>query len=57
MEFFLIALRPVGRPEIRLMDTVMKGIQGMKIVKWKRCALDRNRWKSIVQQVRNHMEL
>jgi hypothetical protein len=53
----LIASRPVGRPEIRRMDTVMKGIQAMKIVKWKRCARDRNRWKSIVQQVRTHIEL
>jgi hypothetical protein len=32
----LIASRPVGRPMIRWMNTVMKGIQGVKIVNWKR---------------------
>jgi hypothetical protein len=32
----LIASRPVGRPKIRWMDNVMKGIQAMKIVNWKR---------------------
>jgi hypothetical protein len=32
----LIASRPVGRPKIRWMDNVMKDIQAMKIVNWKR---------------------
>jgi hypothetical protein len=40
----LIGSRPVGRPKIRWMDNVLKGIQAMKIVNWKRCAQDRNRW-------------
>jgi hypothetical protein len=31
----LISSRPVGRPKIRWMDNVMKGIQAMKIVNWK----------------------
>jgi hypothetical protein len=48
----LIASRPVGRPEIRRMDTVMRGIQAMKTVNWKRCALDRNRWKLIAEQAK-----
>jgi hypothetical protein len=34
----LIASRPVGRPKIRWMENVMKGIQAMKIVSWKTCA-------------------
>jgi hypothetical protein len=32
----LIASRPVGQPKIRWMDNVMKDIQAMKIVNWKR---------------------
>jgi hypothetical protein len=32
----LIASRPVGRPKIRWMDNVMKGIQVMRIVNWER---------------------
>jgi hypothetical protein len=32
----LIAPRPIGRPKIRWMDNVMKDIQEMKIVNWKR---------------------
>jgi hypothetical protein len=31
-----IASRSVERPKIRWMDTVMKGIQAMKTVNWKR---------------------
>jgi hypothetical protein len=52
----LIASRPVGRPEITWMDDVTKGIQAIKIVNWKRCAQDRNRWKSIVEQAKTHRE-
>jgi hypothetical protein len=44
----LIASRSVGHPKIRWMDNVMKDIKAMKIVNWKRCAQDRNKWKSIV---------
>jgi hypothetical protein len=40
-----MASRPVGRPKNSWMDNVMKGIQAMEIVNWKRCAQDRNRWK------------
>jgi hypothetical protein len=32
----LIASRPVGRTKIRWMHNVMKGIQAMEIVNWKR---------------------
>jgi hypothetical protein len=41
----LIASTPFGCPRIRWMDNVMKDIQAMKIVNWKRCAQDRNKWK------------
>jgi hypothetical protein len=43
-KYKLISSTPVGRAEIRWMDNVMNGIQAMKIVNWKRCALDRNRF-------------
>jgi hypothetical protein len=56
-EWKLIALRPEGRPKIRWMDNVMKDIQAMKIVNWKRCAEDKNKWKSIEEQVTTHLEL
>jgi hypothetical protein len=32
----LIAARPIGRPKIMWMDNVIKGIQAMMIVNWKR---------------------
>jgi hypothetical protein len=32
------------------MDNVMKDIQTMKTVNWRRCAQDRNKWKSIVER-------
>jgi hypothetical protein len=32
------------------MHNVMKGIQAMEIVNWKRWARDRNKWKSVVEQ-------
>jgi hypothetical protein len=38
----LVASIPVGR----WMDNVMKDIQAMKIVYWKRCAQDGKKWKS-----------
>jgi hypothetical protein len=52
----LIASRPVGCPTIRWMDNVMKDIQAVKIVNWKRCAQDRNRWKSIVEYAKTHIQ-
>jgi hypothetical protein len=33
-----IASRPVGHPKIRWMGNVMKDIQAMKVVNWKRWA-------------------
>jgi hypothetical protein len=48
----LIASRPAGCLTIRWMDNVMKDIRAMEIVNWKRCAQDRNRWKSTVEQAK-----
>jgi hypothetical protein len=39
-----IRSRPVVSPN-RRMDNVMKDIQAVKIVNWKRCAQDGNKWK------------
>jgi hypothetical protein len=52
----LLASRPVGRPKIRWLDNVMKGIQAMKIINWKIYAQDRNKWKSIIEQAKTHRE-
>jgi hypothetical protein len=41
----------------RWMDNVVKDIQAMKIINWKRCAQGRNKWKSVVEQVKTHIEL
>jgi hypothetical protein len=51
----LIASRPIGHPKIRWVDNVMKDIQAMKIVNWKRCAHDRNKWKSIFEQAKTRI--
>jgi hypothetical protein len=53
----LIASRPVGHPNIKWMDNVMKDIQARKIVNWKSCAQDTNKWKSIVEKAKTHVEL
>jgi hypothetical protein len=41
----LVASGPIGRPKIMWMDNVMKSIQAIKIVKWKRCSHATNKWK------------
>jgi hypothetical protein len=41
----LIASRPVGRPKVRWMDNVVKGIEAMESVNWERRAQDRNKWR------------
>jgi hypothetical protein len=35
----------------------MKDIQAMKIVNWRRYAQNINKWNSIVEQAKTHMEL
>jgi hypothetical protein len=53
----LIASRPVGRQKIRWICSVMKVIQAVKVVNWRRCLQDRNKGKSIVEQAKAHVEL
>jgi hypothetical protein len=38
------------------MDNVMKDIEAMNILSWKKCAQDRNKWKSIAEQAKTHIE-
>jgi hypothetical protein len=51
----LITTRPAGRPKSRCMDNVMKDIQTVKTGNWKRCAQDRSKWKSTVEQAKTHV--
>jgi hypothetical protein len=53
----LIASRPIGRPKIRFIDSIMKDIQTMNIFNLESCAQDRTNWKSIVEQAKIHIEL
>jgi hypothetical protein len=53
----LIASSPVRCPKIGWICSVMKDIQAIKIVIWKRCAQDRNKWKSIAEQAKTHVAL
>jgi hypothetical protein len=46
----LIASRPVGRPNFRWMDNVMKDIQAMEIVNWKSVHRIEIKWKLIVSR-------
>jgi hypothetical protein len=52
-----VTARNVQQRNAAWMDNVMKDIQAMKIVSWKRCAQNRNRWKSIVEKGKTHIEL
>jgi hypothetical protein len=48
----LIASRPVGRQRFKWVDNVMRDIQAMKIVNWRRRAQGRNKWISVVEQAK-----
>jgi hypothetical protein len=52
-----IALRPIGRTKNRWDDDVRKDQKIMRVCNWKDCVKDRNKWKSVVEQVKTLMEL
>ena len=52
-----LASRPKGRPENRWEDDVRMELQKMKIKNWKRSVLDRDSWRTIVEQTETHKEL
>jgi len=47
-----ISKRPTGRPNIRWEDDVKKGIQRLKVPKWKTLVQDRRRWKEVVEKAK-----
>jgi hypothetical protein len=52
-----LPLRPVGRPKIRWEVDVRNDLQIKKIKNWKKSVLNRNLWKTIVEQTKTHIEL
>jgi hypothetical protein len=52
-----LASRPVERPKTRWEDDVRKDLQTMKIRNWKKCVLNRDLWKTIVERTKTHIEL
>jgi hypothetical protein len=51
------ACRPIGRLKIRWEDDIRKDLQTMRIKNWKKSALDRDCWKTIVERTKAHDEL
>jgi hypothetical protein len=51
------ASRPTGRPKIRWEDDIRKDLQTMRIKNWKKGVLDRDSWKTIVEQTKAHNQL
>jgi hypothetical protein len=47
----LLCERTVGRPKRRWIEEVERELKGMGVKDWKRLALERDKWKKIVQEV------
>jgi hypothetical protein len=52
-----LASRPIGRPKIRWEDDIRKDLQTMRIKNWKKCVLDRDPWKAVVERTKAHSKL
>jgi len=52
-----LSSRPKGRPKNRWEDDVRMDLQKMNIKNWKRCVLDRDSWRTIVEGTETHKEL
>jgi hypothetical protein len=50
------AFIPIGRPKNRWKDDVRKDLQIMKIKSWTKSVLNRELWKTIVEQTKTHIE-
>jgi hypothetical protein len=44
--------RPIGRPKARWDDDVLEDIKSTKICDWKNVAVNKDRWKKVVEQAR-----
>jgi hypothetical protein len=51
------SFRPIGRPKNRWEDDVRKDLQTVKIKNGKKCVLNRDLWKTIVERTKTHIEL
>jgi hypothetical protein len=48
----LLSERTVGRPKRRWIEEVERELKGMGIKDWKRLALERDKWKKIVEEAK-----
>jgi hypothetical protein len=51
------ASRPIGRPKNRWEDDVRKDLQTVKVKNWKKSALNRDLWKTVIERTKTHIEL
>jgi hypothetical protein len=51
------ASRPIRIPKNRWEDDERKDLQTVKIKNWKKCVLNRDLWKTIVERTKTHIEL
>lgn len=49
--------RPKGRPKKRWIDDVEEDLKTLRIGNWRRIAVDRTRWRNIVEQAKTHQGL
>jgi hypothetical protein len=48
----LLGERTVGRPKRRWIEEVERELKGMGVKDWKRLALERDKWKKIVEEAK-----
>jgi hypothetical protein len=48
----LLGERTVGRPKRRWNEEVERKLKGISVKDWKRLALERDKWKKIVEEAR-----
>jgi hypothetical protein len=48
----LLGERMVGRPKRRWIEEVERELKGMGVKDWKRLALERDKWKKIVEEAK-----
>jgi hypothetical protein len=49
---WLLGERTVGRPKRRWIEEVERELKGMGVEDWKRLALERDKWKKIVEEAK-----